>query len=96
MKKILLVVSTITFVSVLLVAACSASQASEPIVNGESPMPDKKKPESPQPAVSDRADLADLGKAPELKNEFWLNTEQSLRLADLGGKVVLLDMWTFG
>ena len=43
-----------------------------------------------------RADLEDLGAAPELNNEIWLNTEGPLRLADLGGKVVLLDMWTFG
>jgi hypothetical protein len=43
-----------------------------------------------------RADLPDLGAAPELSNEVWLNTDQPLRLADLEGKVVLLDMWTFG
>lgn len=40
--------------------------------------------------------LPDLGTAPELKNEIWLNTDQPLRLAELRGKVVLLDMWTFG
>lgn len=44
----------------------------------------------PQPA------LADLGPAPELTNEVWLNAEGPLRLADLRGKVVLLEMWTFG
>jgi thiol-disulfide isomerase/thioredoxin len=42
------------------------------------------------------AKLRDLGAAPEMTNEVWLNTEQPLRLADLRGKVVLLDMWTFG
>jgi hypothetical protein len=40
--------------------------------------------------------LKDLGPAPELYNQTWFNTEQPLRLADLRGKVVLLDMWTFG
>jgi len=38
----------------------------------------------------------DLGPAPELVGDIWLNTESSLRLADLRGKVVLVDMWTFG
>ena len=40
--------------------------------------------------------LPNLGPAPELTNEVWLNTDEPLRLADLRGKVVLLDMWTFG
>ena len=43
-----------------------------------------------------RADLPDLGVAPELHNEVWLNTDRPLRLSDLRGKVVLIDMWTFG
>ena len=40
--------------------------------------------------------LPDLGAAPELTNEVWLNTERPLRIADLQGRVVLLEMWTFG
>jgi thiol-disulfide isomerase/thioredoxin len=40
--------------------------------------------------------LPDLGPAPELTNETWLNVGGPLRLADLGGSVVLLEMWTFG
>lgn len=40
--------------------------------------------------------LSDLGEAPELMNTTWLNTDQPLRLADLRGKVVLLEMWTLG
>ena len=43
-----------------------------------------------------RADLEDYGAAPELTNDVWLNTDQPLRLAELRGKVVLLEMWTFG
>ena len=49
-------------------------------------------PIASEPAVN----LPDLGEAPELTNEVWLNVEQPLRLADLRGQVVLLDMWTFG
>jgi hypothetical protein len=40
--------------------------------------------------------LKDYGPAPELTNEVWLNTDQPLRLADLRGQVVAIDMWTFG
>lgn len=40
--------------------------------------------------------LEDLGPAPDLENEVWLNTDEPLRLANLRGQVVLLDMWTFG
>ncbi len=40
--------------------------------------------------------LADFGIAPELTNETWLNTDSPLRISDLKGKVVLLEMWTFG
>lgn len=41
------------------------------------------------------ASLPDLGPAPELTNSVWLNTEAPLRLSDLRGKVVGLEMWTF-
>ena len=40
--------------------------------------------------------LDDYGPAPEIENEVWLNTQSPLRLADLRGSVVLLEMWTFG
>jgi hypothetical protein len=40
--------------------------------------------------------LPDLGPAPELTNETWLNTDIPLRLAELRGRVVAIDMWTFG
>jgi thiol-disulfide isomerase/thioredoxin len=42
------------------------------------------------------AALPDLGLAPELANETWLNVDSPLRLADLRGKVVMVEMWTFG
>ena len=42
------------------------------------------------------ASLPDLGLAPEMMNTTWLNVEAPLRLADLRGKVVIVEMWTFG
>lgn len=39
-------------------------------------------------------DLPGLGPAPEFNNDIWLNSEP-LRLAELEGKVVLLEFWTF-
>ncbi len=49
-----------------------------------------------QPALRNSPSLPDLGPAPELTNQTWLNVDAPLRLADLRGKVVLLEMWTFG
>ncbi len=49
-----------------------------------------------QPAMSKPASLPDLGLAPELTNDVWLNVDSPLRLADLRGKVVMVEMWTFG
>jgi thiol-disulfide isomerase/thioredoxin len=40
--------------------------------------------------------LPDLGLAPEITNTIWLNADSPLRLADLRGKVVMIEMWTFG
>ena len=48
------------------------------------------------PAMPVTASLPDLGPAPELTNDTWLNVESPLRLADLRGKVVIVEMWTFG
>lgn len=40
-------------------------------------------------------ELPDLGIAPELHDGIWLNTSTPLRLQNLRGQVVLLEMWTF-
>ena len=42
------------------------------------------------------SELPDLGQAPELQSEIWLNVDQPLRLSELRGSVVVLEMWTFG
>ena len=46
--------------------------------------------------LNSSASLPDLGPAPELTNKTWLNVNAPLRLAQLHGKVVAIDMWTFG
>src|SRR5262245_13030332 len=51
---------------------------------------------SSDPAMQMTVSLPDLGPAPELTNDTWLNVDSPLRLADLRGKVVIVEMWTFG
>jgi len=46
-------------------------------------------------AMPKLASLPDLGPAPELTNTTWLNVDAPLRIADLRGKVVIVEMWTF-
>jgi hypothetical protein len=51
---------------------------------------------SDAPAAPSSAPYPDLGPAPELANDTWLNVDAPLRLAGLRGRVVAIDMWTFG
>jgi hypothetical protein len=51
---------------------------------------------SPTPDPQAAPTLTNLGQAPELTNDVWLNSAEPLRLADLRGEVVLIEMWTFG
>ncbi len=51
-------------------------------------------PSSPATPAT-RLNLPDLGPAPELENQVWLNTDHPLHIRDLRGEVILLEMWTF-
>ena len=80
----------LTFALLLLgLSACGTVATPEP----ESEMNEAMPSAAPLPKTSN---LPDLGPAPELTNEIWLNVDAPLRLADLRGKVVAIDMWTFG
>ena len=52
--------------------------------------------EQAESSMSNFTSLPDFGPAPELTNDIWLNVDSPLRLADLRGKVVIVEMWTFG
>ena len=90
----------ILLTSSVLLGACAGSIGPQTNPIGSPPPRDPAATErvDPTPTASPgfRADLPDLGEAPELNNEVWLNTDRPLRLADLRGQVVLIDMWTFG
>ena len=68
-------------------AACTAPPIDGPV---QPPV------EPPLEPATTAAAYPHLGTAPELVGDVWLNTDTPLRLADLKGKVVLIDMWTFG
>ena len=72
----------------LAVAAC---------VSGPPASPNAVDSAATAPTLAPEVTLENYGPAPELTNTHWLNTDgQALRLADLRGQVVAIDMWTFG
>jgi thiol-disulfide isomerase/thioredoxin len=83
----------------LLVAACSP--AVDDLV--ETTVPEEMSPEPDASATNTESDqpegnsFAGTTPAPEFPAGLdWLNTEQPLSIADLRGKLVLLDFWTYG
>jgi len=93
MKRWLLLL--LTFV----LTACTAPLSKTTLISPTS-TPAPAPPQEPlmptltMPAV--KSAYPDLGPAPQLSGEVWLNTAAPLRRADLVGKVILVDMWTFG
>ena len=88
----------------VLLGACASSIGSQ-LAPIETPPPREPVPSDqvdpaeitvPTTSPGFRAALPDLGAAPELNSTVWLNTDRPLQLAGLRGKVVLIDMWTFG
>jgi len=66
--------------------------ANPPTQEYQAQLPPQKKTSESQEALH----LTSSGPAPELTNEVWINSPEPLRLANLRGKVILLEMWTFG
>lgn len=79
----------VTAVLTILLAALTACTTN----NQPTSVPtDKPTPEPERPLL----DLPDLGEAPEIRNEVWVNADSPVTLTDSRGKVVLLEFWTFG
>jgi hypothetical protein len=79
----------------LILTGCIGTTASQPIQPKETgSQPGQGSEKAADSQISPALD--DYGAAPELQNEVWLNSETPLRLDDLQGKVILLEMWTFG
>ena len=94
---------TAVFLLVLMIfTACTPAEESSPnAVNGaENEISSSVEetaviPETPTEEVI-VVNLEDLGPAPEIENEIWLNSAKPLPLSSQKGKVVLLEFWTFG
>lgn len=83
--------TAVSFITLALLAACSAGQSEPAITAEDAPAPE---PTPTEEVIA--VNLDDLGPAPEIENEIWLNTDQPLPLSSQAGKVVLLEFWTFG
>jgi hypothetical protein len=60
------------------------------------PAAEEEPTDSPTATTHSTLVLPDLGPAPDITNEIWLNTERPLNLDALRGQVVLVEFWTFG
>lgn len=74
------VTAVLTTLIAAITACTTTTQPSQPTVEPERPS----------------LNLPDLGEAPEIRNEVWVNADAPVTLADSRGKVVLLEFWTFG
>ena len=83
---------------ILLLAACSVATETAVSTNVEPEIGDIDVEEAvvEETAVSLEINLPDLGIAPEITNDVWINVDEPITLASQRGKVVLLEFWTFG
>ncbi len=97
MRKISGVTAVLTTLIVTLTACTTASQPISQPTNQPTNEPINQ-PTSQPTLEPERPllNLPDLGEAPEIRNEVWVNADAPVTLADSRGKVVLLEFWTFG
>lgn len=77
-------------------APTDAAPAAQPVSETPAEIAEIITPPAPTEAQSQLlARLNNRGQPPELFNEIWLNSEP-LNLADLRGKVVIVEFWTYG
>ena len=79
-----IVLSGCTTASTAAVAAAS-TKSNEPAAAAQAAVP-----------TMESIPLSTGPKAPAITNQVWLNTDKPLTQADLNGKVILIDFWTFG
>ena len=70
-----------------------SSPAAEVVVVEE---PEEATAVPPEPTEVPMLELPDLGPAPEIVNQTWLNADEPVTIASQRGKVILLEFWTFG
>lgn len=84
---------------VVLVGACSPSEEAGDTAAGNTESTSNTSTTGPGLTTTTSAGRPFAGTvaAPEFPDGLdWINTEQPIRLADLTGKIVLLDFWTYG
>lgn len=87
-------------VAIGLASCTSVSTAEVPTINAPavtaSPINSAAADQSTALPKLERTPLPTGPKAPAITNQVWLNTDKPLTQADLSGKVILIDFWTFG
>ncbi|OGO37806.1 MAG: hypothetical protein A2W35_04635 [Chloroflexi bacterium RBG_16_57_11] len=92
---ILLAFSLILVACTSTVASTQSTQSARVVPFSPTASVERSKPSNTE-EITVMSVYPDLGPAPELAGNVWLNSQGSLHLSDLRGKVVLVDMWTFG
>jgi hypothetical protein len=95
-------ITAVFTLTILILAACAAGQR-EPAAATESDEGDSGGVQVlasgtlvPPTRAPIKVDLPDMGAAPEILNDTWLNTDAPITIESSRGKVVLVEFWTFG